>query len=153
VAGNYGVTLTVTISDATPSSAIYYTTDGSTPTYPVTSTTQLYSAPISVPATVTLNAIATAAGNSNSSVGSAVYTITIGGQAATPTFSPNTGGVYIGPQTVSISDTSIGTSTYYTLTPGTTGTTPTTNSTLDKRFGSHRCGRRIYPKRGGFGAL
>jgi hypothetical protein len=130
VAGNYGVTLTVTISDATPSSAIYYTTDGSTPTYPVTSTTQLYSAPISVPATVTLNAIATAAGNSNSSVGSAVYTITIGGQAATPTFSPNTGGVYIGPQTVSISDTSIGTSTYYTLTPGTTGTTPTTNSTL-----------------------
>jgi hypothetical protein len=124
-AGNYGVALTVTISDTTPSSTIYYTTNGTTPT----TNSATYSAPISVSSTETLEALATAAGDSNSAVGSVAYTLTIGGQAATPTFSLSTGS-YIGTQTVTISDTSMGATIYYTLTPGTVGTPPTTSSTV-----------------------
>jgi len=124
-AGNYGVALTVTISDTTPSSTIYYTTDGSTPT----TGSAVYSTPITVSASETLEAIAAATGDSNSAVGSAAYLITIGGPAATPTFSLAAGS-YLGSQTVTISDTSIGATIYYTLTPGTVGTPPTTSSTV-----------------------
>ena len=124
-AGNYGVALTVTISDTTPNSTIYYTTNGSTPT----TNSPTYSAPISVSSTETLEALATAAGDSNSAVGSVAYTLTIGGQAATPTLSLATGS-YVGTQTVTISDASIGATIYYTLTPGTAGTPPTTSSTV-----------------------
>jgi hypothetical protein len=49
---------------------IYYTTDGSTPT---TSST-LYSGPISVSTNETIKAIATAVGSTTSAVGSATYT-------------------------------------------------------------------------------
>ncbi len=79
-AGNYGVALTVTISDTTPSSTIYYTTNGTAPT----TTSSVYSSPISVSSTETLEALATAVGDNNSAVGSVAYTITIGGPAATP---------------------------------------------------------------------
>jgi hypothetical protein len=75
VAGTYGSDQTVTISCATGSSSIYYTTDGSTPTYPITGTTQAYSTPLSVTVTETIKAIATAAGYLQSAVGSATYTI------------------------------------------------------------------------------
>lgn len=71
VAGTYTGTQTVAISCSTPSSTIYYTTNGSTPTTGST----VYSAPISVAVSETVQAIATAAGFTQSAVGSAAYTI------------------------------------------------------------------------------
>jgi hypothetical protein len=71
-AGTYSSTQTVTISEVTGGASIYYTVDGSTPT---TSST-LYTAPLTVATTTTVKAIAAAAGYTNSAVGSATYTIT-----------------------------------------------------------------------------
>jgi len=61
----------VTISDGISGAAIYYTTDGTTFVYPIAGTTQLYSSPITVSASETVNAIAIAAGYAQSVVGSA----------------------------------------------------------------------------------
>lgn len=73
-AGIYSGGQTVTISDSTPSSTIYYTTDGSTPT----TASSVYSAPVTVSATATVKAIATASGYGTSAVGVAPYTIGCG---------------------------------------------------------------------------
>jgi uncharacterized repeat protein (TIGR02543 family) len=71
VAGTYTSTQSVTISSATGGATIYYTTDGSTPT---TSST-VYSAPVSIAVTTTLKALATASGYTNSAVQSGTFTI------------------------------------------------------------------------------
>lgn len=73
-AGTYSSAQSVTLTTATGGAAIYYTTDGSTPT---TSST-LYSGAISISVTTTLKAIAALAGYNNSSVLTAAYTITAG---------------------------------------------------------------------------
>ena len=117
-AGTYTSAQTVTVSDATPGATMYYTTNGSTPT---TSST-LYSAPISVSATETIKVLAVETGYTNSAVGSAKYTINIT-TVATPTFSP-VAGTYTTAQTVTISDATSGATIHYT----TNGTTPTTSS-------------------------
>lgn len=83
-AGTYTSAQSVTISCSTPSSTIYYTLDGSTPT---TSST-VYSTAINIPVTTTVKALCTAAGYSNSSIGTALYTIT-GGGAGSVTISGN----------------------------------------------------------------
>jgi hypothetical protein len=70
-AGTYSSAQTVTISDSTSGSTIYYTTNGTTPT----TASSTYSSAITVSATETLEAIATASGDSPSAVGSAAYTI------------------------------------------------------------------------------
>jgi hypothetical protein len=119
VAGTYTSAQTVAISDTTAGATIYYTTNGTTPTTAST----VYSTAISVGATETLKAIATATGFSSSAVGSAAYTINL--PAATPTFSP-VAGAYASAQTVTISDATAGAIIYYT----TNGTTPTTASTV-----------------------
>ncbi|PYM37849.1 MAG: hypothetical protein DME17_06645 [Candidatus Rokuibacteriota bacterium] len=67
--GTYLLPQRVTISDASPGAAIYYTTDGSTPT---TSSTQ-YTGPFLVLTTTTVRAIAVVPGWSPSSVASASY--------------------------------------------------------------------------------
>ncbi len=70
-AGTYTSTQQVSLSDATSGATIYYTTNGSTPTTGST----VYSAPISVSATTTINALAVSSNAANSPVASATYTI------------------------------------------------------------------------------
>ena len=69
--GTYYGSQTVTLSDTTTGATIYYTVDGSAPT---ASSTQ-YSAPISLSATTTIKAFATAAGMMPSAVATGAYTI------------------------------------------------------------------------------
>ncbi len=71
--GNYSSTQTVTISDTTPNSTIYYTTNG---TAPNTNSAVYSGAAITVSATETIEAIATASGFTQSAVALATYTIT-----------------------------------------------------------------------------
>ncbi len=121
-AGTYTSAQTVTIADATPGAKIYYTTNGTTPTTAST----LYSGPVTVSASETLQAIATASGYTTSGIASAAYTIGSGTTAAaTPMFTPGAG-TYTSPQSVTIIDATPGAKIYYT----TNGTTPTTASTL-----------------------
>jgi subtilase family serine protease/N-acetylneuraminic acid mutarotase len=117
--GTYTTQQTVAITDTTAGATIYYTTDGTTPT---TSST-VYSTPITVSSSETIEAIATATAYSTSAVATASYTIAL--PAATPTFSV-TSGTYTTAFTVKISDATTGAVIYYT----TDGTTPTTNSTV-----------------------
>jgi hypothetical protein len=119
-AGTYTSTQSVTITDSTTGAAIYYTTNGTTPTASSTH----YTGAISVAATETIEAIAVATGYTNSAVASATYTINLGA-AATPVFSP-TGGTYTSTQSVTITDSTAGADVYYT----TDGTTPTASSLL-----------------------
>ncbi|WP_410630519.1 chitobiase/beta-hexosaminidase C-terminal domain-containing protein [Amycolatopsis sp. cmx-4-83] len=87
--GTYSAAQTVTISSATSGATIRYTVDGSTPT----ASSTLYSGPISVPNSRTVNAIALKSGSTTSPVSSATYTIgTQAGcptQSDTPNFGPN----------------------------------------------------------------
>jgi hypothetical protein len=72
--GTYTSAQSVTLSDATSGTSIYYTTDGTTPT---TSSTK-YSGAIKVASNTTIKAIATgAAGFSQSAVATATYTINL----------------------------------------------------------------------------
>ena len=71
VTGTYAGAQDVTISDATEGSTIYYTTDGTVPT----SSSKVYTAPISIAVSSTVKAIAVLAGAS-SGVASSTLTIT-----------------------------------------------------------------------------
>jgi hypothetical protein len=71
VAGSYSGTQSVAITSS-GADAIYYTTDGSTPTTGST----LYTGPVSVASSLTLMALAVKAGWTNSAIGSAAYVIT-----------------------------------------------------------------------------
>ena len=86
--GTYTSVQAVTISDSTSGASIYYTTNGKTPT----SSSTLYSGPISVGSTETLNAVAIETGYINSAVAKATYTLNV------PVF---TGTVMSGTKTVS----------------------------------------------------
>jgi glycosidase len=70
-AGTYTTLQSVALSDATAGATIYYTTDGTTPT----ASSPVYTAPIPVATTTTIDALAVAGGYTNSSVASATYTI------------------------------------------------------------------------------
>ena len=109
--GTYSSTQSVTIKDSTPSASIYYTTNGNTPSTGST----LYSAPVSVSASETIEAIAIAAGFSQSAVGSASYTINTGSSCAAPgspgvnVCSPPNGSTVASPVTVQSAATVTGT--------------------------------------------
>ena len=121
--GTYHSLLTIAMADATAGAAIYYTTNGTTPT---TASTP-YTGPITINSTATISAIATASGYSSSAIATATYTITGASlpPAATPTFSVPSGD-YNSSQTVIVSDATPGAVLFYT----TDGTTPTTALTL-----------------------
>jgi hypothetical protein len=117
--GIFTTTQTVTINDSTAGVAFYYTTNGSTPT----TSSARYIGPITVAASETVKAIAVASGYTNSQAGSGVYTIN--STLPLPTFSATTG-IYVGKQTLTIRDTTAGTTIYYT----TNGAAPTTASSM-----------------------
>jgi hypothetical protein len=123
-AGTYTGSQPLTLSDATTGASIYYTTDGTAPGVG-TGTSALYSGPISVSASETVNAIGVEVGDTTSAVGSAAYVINVAGAAATPTFSV-AAGTYTTPQSVAIADTTTGAAIYYT----TNGSTPSASSSL-----------------------
>ncbi len=70
-AGTYLTRQTVRISDTTPGAEIRYTLDGAAPT----SASTKYTSALSIAKTTTVNAIAVAAGDLNSAMATAVYTI------------------------------------------------------------------------------
>ena len=70
-AGAYVGPQTATLADAMPGTVIYYTTDGSTPTL----SSMVYSGPINVGKTETINAIALAPGGALSTVATAAFAI------------------------------------------------------------------------------
>jgi len=70
-AGTYTGTQSVTISCSTPGSTIYYTTNGATPT----TASAIYTAPLLLNTSQTVKALATAPSFAQSTVSSAVYTI------------------------------------------------------------------------------
>jgi len=122
LAGSYTAAQLVTISDSTAGTTIYYTTDGTAPT----TSSSVYSGSITVSASETLEAIAVATGYTNSPVATAAYTINISGTTLpAPSISPPAG-IYTTAQSVTISDSTAGTTIYYT----TNGTTPTTSSSV-----------------------
>jgi hypothetical protein len=101
--GTYTSVQTVAISDMTPGAAIYYTTDGSVPT----AASSLYSGPITVSSTETVEAIAVATGYFPSAPGSAAYTINL----PPPTFAFS-----VAPASVTVNPGGQGTATL-TITP------------------------------------
>ena len=119
VGGTFTSAQTLTISDTTPGATIYYTTNGTVPT----TNSAVYTGPITVSVSETIQAIAVASGYTHSSMAAVGYTIN--NPAALPTFSP-VGGTFTSAQTVTISDTTPGATIYYT----TNGTVPTTNSAV-----------------------
>ncbi len=78
--GTYTTAQTVSISSSTSGAAIYYTTDGSTPS----SSSSLYTGALTISETTTIKAIAIKDGT-NSSVSSATYTISSGGGSVSGT--------------------------------------------------------------------
>jgi hypothetical protein len=84
--GSYPSSITVKIRDNTRGAAIYYTTDGWTPT---TESTR-YTGPITVDSTTTLNAVAIAPGAMRSRLASAVYIVGTPNNAGAANAQPRT---------------------------------------------------------------
>jgi len=120
--GTYTTGQTVKISDATPGSVIYFTTDGS---YPTTASPQ-YTTPISIPTeavTETIRAVAALSGVCGSST-SSTFKIVPPTPAPAPLISPASG-KFTTNQLVTISGSLAGAAMHYTL----DGSTPTGQST------------------------
>jgi hypothetical protein len=115
---SFKTSTTVTITDATPGAAIYYTTDGTVPSAAST----LYTGPIAVSSNETISAIGSATGYLQSPTATGTYTCTT--QVPTPHVSP-LGGVYYSSISITITDSSSKATIYYT----TDGSIPTTKST------------------------
>ncbi|OGP08672.1 MAG: hypothetical protein A3G39_11120 [Deltaproteobacteria bacterium RIFCSPLOWO2_12_FULL_43_16] len=120
---NAAQSVTLTCSDAgSGCNNIYYTTDGSTPT----TSSSVYSTPIIISATTTLQYFATDLADNSEAVKSQTYIIDT--TSPVTTVSPS-GGTYISTQSVTLTCSDIGTGCnkiYYT----TDGSTPTTSSSV-----------------------
>lgn len=115
--GTYTGPQTVSITDSTPNASIYYTTNGT----PASTGSTLYSAPIQVAASETLEAVAIASGFSQSSDALASYTIGGGSGCNAPTSpgvnvcAPANGSTVNSPVTVQASATVTGTISHMEL--------------------------------------
>jgi len=105
-AGTFTTAQNVTLTSATAGATIYYTVDNSKPT---TSST-LYTGPISISANTNIRAIAVKTGMTNSLAPTFEYLI----RAATPTASP-AAGTYTSVQSVTLTSSTAGASFYYTV--------------------------------------
>jgi len=86
--GSFTGSQSVMLNEMTPGAAVYYTTDGTTPT----TSSLLYESPFTITQTTTVNAIAYASGLTPSSVASAVFTLSnagAGGGSSLPAIDPN----------------------------------------------------------------
>ena len=111
--GTYNEVQSVELACTTPSSTIYYTTNGTDPT----TGSSVYSSAIAVNATTTIKAIAVADGLDNSDIASATYTL----KCTTPSITiPD--GVFVSSKVVTIT-ASDGTTIRYTTDGSTTPTT------------------------------
>lgn len=118
--GTYTDTKTVSIKDSTIGATIRYTTNGTDPT----SSSTMYSSPITVNTTTTIKARAFKAGMTDSAVATATYTL----QVAMPSFNPYAG-TYASSVNVSIAESTTNATVRYT----TDGSAPTaTSSTYAK---------------------
>ena len=90
-AGTYTSAQTVTISTTTGGASIRYTTDGTTPSETVGT---VYSGPVTISSTCTLQAIAYKSGMADSAVASGAYTINA---SNTPVYQINAGGSAVAP--------------------------------------------------------
>jgi hypothetical protein len=95
IPGAYTSAQTITISSATSGAAIYYTLDGSAPT----TSSSRYGSPLAVSSSQTVKAIATAQGDAQSPIATAMYTIGGGALSAPANLQViNQGGANNGPQ-------------------------------------------------------
>jgi hypothetical protein len=118
--GTYSTAQNVSLSSSTGTALIRYTTDGSTPTE---TNGTIYSGPVNISSTTTLQAIAYASGFTDSNVTSAAYIIAVP-QVAAPVFSPASGAP---PLSVTITTATGGATIRYT----TDGSAPSeTNGTI-----------------------
>lgn len=118
--GTYSAAQSVSIATTTSTASIYYTTDGTTPTAKST----LYSEPVTVnEGQETLKSVAIAPGYLPSTVASANYALTGLPPAAKPVISLSSG-VYAGPQSVTIADSTPGAVIFYAF-----NQTPSANAT------------------------
>jgi hypothetical protein len=115
--GTYSSTQAVTLQSATEGAIIRYTTDGTMPS----STSELYTGPITVSNSETIKAYASKEGMVDSDIASATYTII--SKVENPVISP-AGGTYTSIQTVTLNCATEGAAIRYT----TDGTTPTSTS-------------------------
>ena len=109
----------ITLTSATPSANIYYTLDGSTPTTGST----LYAGGFTLDTAATVKAVASASNYLESSVTSAVFTLT--SQTPPPVFAPAPG-TYSSAQQVTLADADSSAALYYS----TDGSTPSSSSQL-----------------------
>ena len=123
--GKISTTQPISITDSTTGAAIFFTTDGSTPS-PGTGTTQQYGTPFTLPASATVKAIATASGFATSAVSAESFTVQ---RVVVPVLAP-TGGAILTTQTVSITDGTTGAAIFYT----TDGTTPSPGTGTTQQY-------------------
>ena len=110
--GSYGSAQTVALATTTPSATIRYAFNGTEPT----TSSPVYTSPITVGSTTTVKAVASRAGWVDSDSGAASFWFTAG-TADTPTFSPPAGSSS-GPVFVIISTATTGATVRYTLDGG-----------------------------------
>ncbi len=117
--GDYVAGQTVSISEFTPGTDVYYTLDGSEPT----TSSQRYSGPLTIERTTMVTAIAAGSGFAASAAASATYAIP--SRTAAPVIAPAAGS-YSAEQSVRLSTSDPGATIYYTM----DGSTPTADSAV-----------------------